>query len=156
MAWAASWRTTVPPPVVLVLAAGLAVGLAPKGAWAPGLWALNHGIALLLFAVAAGWMVAALVAMHKQRTTVNPMQPGQAQQLVERGVFAFSRNPIYLADAALLVAWWCWLGVAEAGAGVLLFWVWIDRVQIPAEEGALAHKFGDAYTQYCARVRRWL
>jgi protein-S-isoprenylcysteine O-methyltransferase Ste14 len=37
-----------------------------------------------------------------------------------------------------------------------VFWLYLDRVQIPAEERALAARFGAAYAAYRARVPRWL
>jgi len=40
--------------------------------------------------------------------------------------------------------------------GLVGFVLWMDRVQIRAEERALGAHFGAAYANYCARVRRWL
>ncbi len=40
--------------------------------------------------------------------------------------------------------------------GVLLFAVYLDRVQIQAEEQALARRFPREYADYMSRVRRWL
>ena len=34
--------------------------------------------------------------------------------------------------------------------------LYLDRVVIPVEETRLREAFGDAYQQYCAKVRRWL
>ena len=39
--------------------------------------------------------------------------------------------------------------------GPLLLWGWLTRFQILAEEQALHRRFGDAYADYCRRVRRW-
>ena len=36
------------------------------------------------------------------------------------------------------------------------YFVYMSRVQIQYEEQMLAAKFGDAFQEYCAQVRRWL
>jgi protein-S-isoprenylcysteine O-methyltransferase Ste14 len=133
MAWTSDWpasgRFNLPG---LHLAAG-------------GLW--GAGIALMLI---AAW------TMWRRHTTLNPIQPGKARHLVTQGLFARSRNPIYLADALLLIGWALWLGQASALLWLAAFVLWIDRWQIGAEERALTALFGDDYRAYCARVRRWL
>ena len=70
------------------------------------------------------------------------------------GVYRWSRNPQYLGNG-LLVS-----GAAVAGrsgfAGALAASVWlIYRRWIPVEEQHLARHFGDEYTAYASRVRRW-
>jgi len=143
----------LPPPVVAGLAAaGMWAGSAPLSTPAPGLRLaalLCGGAGLLLMAVAA-W------TMRRQRTTLDPIHPERARALVTQGVYARSRNPIYLADALMLLGWALWLGQPAAGLWLAGFVVWIDRVQIAAEEPALERLFGEAYRAYCARVRRWL
>ena len=44
------------------------------------------------------------------------------------------------------------LGVAAVAAYV----VWVDRLQIPPEEAALAKRFPVAFPEHARRVRRWL
>lgn len=86
-----------------------------------------------------------------------PTDPGQpTSQLVTTGVFAFSRNPLYLAAVLVL------LGLALAfkllWAGVLLLpaVVLCHYVLIRPEERYLAAKFGADYQTYRTSVRRWL
>lgn len=77
-------------------------------------------------------------------------------RLFETGVYARSRNPMYLAMA--LIA----LGVALAigsAMGLLLVPVAAGVVGgkvIDREEAYLASRFGAAYHDYRSRVRRWL
>ncbi|MEQ1774804.1 MAG: isoprenylcysteine carboxylmethyltransferase family protein [Burkholderiales bacterium] len=106
-------------------------------------------IGLLLIAVAAGQFIAA-------RTTINPMKPSRASNLVTTGVFAFSRNPIYLGDLLMLAALAVWFGNGVNVVLLFLFVWYINRFQIVPEEQALAQNFGAAYHAYCSRVRRWL
>lgn len=102
---------------------------------------------LLLMAVAAAQMLIA-------RTTVIPRRDPDA--LVRTGVFRFSRNPIYLADAivlaGLLIAWDALIALPL----VAVFVVVIQRRFILDEEARLSRRFGDDYLDYTARVRRWL
>ncbi len=108
----------------------------------------------------AGASVALLVAgaseMTEAGTTLDARTPGEASALVTSGVFARTRNPLYLGLAGLLVAHALWLGsrraLLPAGAFVLI----IDRCQVPAEEAALTARFGAAYHRYCEQVPRWL
>jgi protein-S-isoprenylcysteine O-methyltransferase Ste14 len=104
---------------------------------------------LLLMLIAAGQFIAA-------KTTINPLRPSRASALITTGVYAISRNPIYLADLLILTALAIWFGNVLNVALLALF-VWaINRFQIAPEERALAQLFGEAYAAYRARVRRWL
>ena len=93
--------------------------------------------------------------MAKARTTINPLTPEKSSRLLSTGVFALSRNPIYLADAVFLFAWALYLEQAFALVAPLLF-ILLINFQIKKEEQALQALFGDDYSQYCQRVGRWL
>ena len=136
-------------------------GLAGWPSWAsiatgPSLWGLLQLVALLLWVLAVTLMAAALRTMQAANTTPNPVLPERAATLVQHGLFAYSRNPIYLADALVLVGWACWLGSAKALLVLPVFLAYISVMQIRAEEQALSKAFGNDYLDYCARVRPWL
>ena len=101
-------------------------------------------------------MCLAVWEMARARTTVNPMRPQRSRRLVSSGIFSYSRNPIYLGDALLIVAaglyWATWLFLPV----LAVFVYYITRFQILPEERALKEKFGDAFEQYCSRTRRWV
>jgi protein-S-isoprenylcysteine O-methyltransferase Ste14 len=100
-------------------------------------------------------IVSAVCEFARLGTTVNPMRPGRASALVTTGVFARTRNPVYLGFAGLMVAHALARRSLKALAPVGVF-VWaLDRRQIPAEEAALARRFGRRYTRYRRRVPRW-
>ena len=63
---------------------------------------------------------------------------------------------MYLGLVFLLLAWAVYLMSAWALLGVPVFMAYITRFQIKPEESVLAARFGKSYTDYCARVRRWL
>ena len=78
------------------------------------------------------------------------------RNLVTDGLFAHSRNPMYLSMLLLV------LGAALiVGDGVglfmpLVFFLAANHWYIPFEESAAEQAFGDPYRQYRARVRRWI
>lgn len=146
----------IPPPLVAALCGYLMWLLAERLPFGRFAFAGQRPLAALLALAALALMAAAAYTLWRARTTVNPLRPERAAQLVSGGPFAFSRNPIYLGDALLLGAWALALGNA-ANLALLALFVWfIGRLQIAAEERALQHRFGDEYRAYCARVRRWL
>lgn len=122
----------------------------------PSRWGWSQLAALLLWVLALALMAVALRTMQAANTTPNPVLPERAATLVQHGLFGYSRNPIYLADALVLVGWACWLGSVKALLVLPLFLAYISVMQIRAEEQALTKAFGSAYLDYCARVRPWL
>ena len=99
-------------------------------------------------------MLLAVVEMRKCRTTVIPHM--EAAHLVTTGIFARSRNPIYLGDALVLAGLaLCW----AAPVAILLvpgFAGIITRRFILPEEDRLSRKFGADFARYCEKTRRWL
>lgn len=101
-------------------------------------------------------MVLSAHTLRRANTTLLPFAPQRASTLVTQGPFKYSRNPIYVGDALLLVAWALWLGSAVSLIWLPVFVLYMTKVQIAAEEQALQNKFGSDYQAYCQRVRRWL
>jgi len=146
----------VPPPLAMLLAAVL-MWLAALAL--PALDFPLEARGLIAAAVAlAGVLIAAVAFFQFRRvgTTVNPMKPGDSAVLVTHGIYRFSRNPMYVGDALMLIGWALWLANAAALAAVALFVVYLNRYQIAPEERALGTRYGAAYTEYCRVVRRWL
>ncbi|MGI9318757.1 MAG: methyltransferase family protein [bacterium] len=100
--------------------------------------------------------VAAIYQFWKHRTTVNPQKLERTTNLITKGVYAWSRNPIYVVDVLLLLAWAIWLGNWINLLMPVVFIFLITELQIKSEENMLNNKFGDAYLQYKQRVRRWI
>ena len=63
---------------------------------------------------------------------------------------------MYVGLTLVLIGWAAFLCSAWALPGPVVFVLYITRFQIVPEERVLAGKFGAAYAQYTARVRRWL
>lgn len=104
-------------------------------------------VVTLLF---AGWIW--LVA----RTTVHPLRPDAATALVTNGIYRFTRNPMYLGLLLALFGWALLLGQPAALLLAVAYVPVMNRLQIIPEEHALRARFGAAFHDYQARVRRWL
>jgi protein-S-isoprenylcysteine O-methyltransferase Ste14 len=63
---------------------------------------------------------------------------------------------MYVGLALVLLGWAAFLCSPWAFLGPVIFVLYISRFQIAPEERVLSAKFGAAYTEYAARVRRWL
>ena len=107
-------------------------------------------------AVGAVFTLGGVMAFRVARTTVDPRTPEKASALVTSGVYRYSRNPMYVAFALFLLAWAIYLAAPWSLGGVAGFVLFMDRLQIPAEEQALESLFGDDFRRYRERVRRWL
>jgi protein-S-isoprenylcysteine O-methyltransferase Ste14 len=115
-----------------------------------------HVVTLLSVVLAGVVILPAVFALFAARTTISPTRRAEPSALVTTGVYRFTRNPMYLALACLLHAWATWLRAPAALIGLVLFLLFITRVQIAPEERSLAQRFGAAYASYRARVGRWL
>ena len=86
------------------------------------------------------------------RVGIDPDQPGE---LVTTGVFAFSRNPIYVAFAIILLGQFLifpnWVLLVYLVAAV-----WLFHRQVLREEVYLKEHYAGEYPDYCSRVRRYL
>ncbi len=103
------------------------------------------------------WMVlAGGKAFLKNKTTVNPLSPEKTTHLVTRGVYRYSRNPMYLGFTLCLVAWAFFMGSYVSFIGIPIF-IWsITTYQIIPEELALERLFGESFIEYKKQVRRWM
>jgi protein-S-isoprenylcysteine O-methyltransferase Ste14 len=147
-------QVIAPPAALLagVLLAGFLLDLIWPIGFVPGGYALPVGSALIFLAVNLGAFAAR--EMIRIKTTLSLQRP--ATDLATSGIFAWSRNPIYL-------------GMVLLCGGVAVFtnslWTLILTVALAAvlqkgvigpEEAYLERRFGQRYMAYKARVRRWI
>jgi protein-S-isoprenylcysteine O-methyltransferase Ste14 len=146
----------LPPPILgLLIGAGmwgLSV-LTPAFAWHPP---YQRKIALLLVLAGSVSTVLGAVTFRRAGTTVSPIRPQATSVLVSTGIYRFSRNPMYLGLSLVLIGWSLVLGNSLSLGGVAVFVMYLNRFQITPEERALTAKFGNEFTAYQRRVRRWL
>jgi protein-S-isoprenylcysteine O-methyltransferase Ste14 len=116
-----------------------------------GLYWLAAG-SLILIGVAL--FAAGVRNFSRAETPLPTNQP--ARVLVTTGIHRWTRNPVYLGFLLIYVG----VGIAAQSPWVLLLAlplaVAIRYGVVAPEEAYLERRFGDAYRDYKARVRRWL
>lgn len=145
------------PPVIVV-------GMAVLGMWGvaqcwPQMSFSFMGVQIVgisLFAVGALFAALGLLEFIKAKTTADPRYPDKASQLVITGVYRFSRNPMYFGLFLIQASWAFYLGNIVALLLLPIFVVFMNRFQIQPEERYMAQKFGQEYTSYTSKVRRWI
>lgn len=112
-------------------------------AWVGVLLCLSGSLLLLLSLVSLG---------RSFRVGIDTSNP---DRLVTTGVFALSRNPIYVALWIVLFGQFLvipnWILLVYLGAAT-----WLFQRQVLREEEYLKEYYGREYSEYCSRVRRYL
>ena len=103
--------------------------------------------AVLLFVLAVREFRAAGTSVRASKRTTT---------IVRTGPYRFSRNPIYLAFVMLLLGLALWLNNLWLLVTLAVFAGFISLMIIPREEQFLERNFQAGYSEYKARVRRWL
>jgi protein-S-isoprenylcysteine O-methyltransferase Ste14 len=138
-------------PILLAIALQLAAPLSlPHGFLSPF---ILPGGAILIIA-GATLVVLARRELAQQGQPTDPGLP--TSQLVTRGVFSVSRNPLYLGGVCILGG----IALAFDLSWMLLFLlpaiVACQFILIAPEEKYLATRFGEKYNRYTATVHRWV
>ncbi|WP_394251312.1 methyltransferase family protein [Vibrio profundi] len=100
--------------------------------------------------------LAGVYEFRKRKTTVNPIKPEQASLVVDSGIFAYTRNPMYLGLFLVLFGFGYYLQNFFSISLSCLFVIYMNQFQIKPEEQALEALFGASYVDYKQRVRRWV
>lgn len=93
-------------------------------------------------------------AFRAHGTTVKPFE--RSSRLLTGGVFALSRNPMYLGMVLILAGFGVLLGTLAPLLVVPAFAILLDLRFIRPEERMLADTFRGAWSLYRRHVRRWL
>lgn len=145
-----------PPPFLFV--GGFGVGLLLSRIvplafpWAGARWI--PFVALLLIAHGLGLGAIGLLTFVRARTAVYPNQP--ARTLVTHGIFARTRNPMYVGITLVYLGGVIALGAVWSLICLPVVLVLLTRLVIAREERYLHAAFPDEYAAYCAEVGRWL
>lgn len=151
-----SLERKVPPPVVAIIVAAVMWGLAKEQALLR--YEIPHNVFICgaLVGLAVLIDLAALRLFMTAKTTINPMSPDKATKLVTTGIYRYTRNPMYMANLIILLAWLIWLGSIYSVSGLILYVVYMNQFQIKPEERVLLNLFEHEYSLFCSRVRRWI
>jgi protein-S-isoprenylcysteine O-methyltransferase Ste14 len=145
-----------PPPLVFLI--GILLGVTFQYVVAPAPVPVDRAIGAIagILVLMAGLSVIASARIFFSRTGQSPIPWKPSPELILKGPYRFTRNPMYLG-----------VTLFEVGLGLAVNNLWISLFAAPAlltvhfmavrpEERYLSQKFGESYKAYLARVRRYL
>ena len=145
-----------PPPLAYLAAILLGVGMryvvAPLPVPVHWYVALAVGMA---FVVAGLWLIADAVKLFR-RTGQNPKPWKPSPELVLKGSYRFTRNPMYVGMTSIQIG----IGLAVNNLWIVLLAPFsllaVHFIAVLPEERYLTEKFGESYRGYLEKVRRYL
>jgi len=143
----------IPPPIVFTFFMLIAYGL--HYFLAVDISSLSFFLYFGYFFVTLGLvsLLIASISFRRAQTNIKPWKP--TTRIISSGLFAYSRNPIYLAFCAITIGIGfivnnLWIVLSFIPSIVVIFFTTIKK-----EEAYLANKFGQEYLAYKEKVRRW-
>jgi protein-S-isoprenylcysteine O-methyltransferase Ste14 len=118
-------------------------------------WGMMTVVSLLLFLAGATvytWCVWDFASFGRG----TPLPLDAPQKLVIRGLYRYSRNPMYVGVLGVLLGWAAWFRSWSLLGYALLVATCFQLFVVLYEEPHLQRVFGRSYTEYCTRVGRWL
>jgi protein-S-isoprenylcysteine O-methyltransferase Ste14 len=92
---------------------------------------------------------------RKRGTEILPHSPTNKLLLTE-GPYTFTRNPMYLGMALVLLGIAFFIGTLSMFLVPVVFLCLMNFIFIPFEEAKMLRQFGERYQDYKRRVRRWI
>tara|TARA_Y100001970_G_C14094881_1_gene782078 strand:- start:563 stop:1021 length:459 start_codon:yes stop_codon:yes gene_type:complete len=86
----------------------------------------------------------------------NPRPKTESKRLIKTGIFAYSRNPIYISFVLFHFSMFLTFENVVYFLTSLGLFFWINNFVIPVEEEYLKSKFGNEFNRYSLAVKRWL
>ena len=112
--------------------------------------------ALIFLIIAAIIIILSMYKFKKIKTTISPLRPNKTSSLVNSGIYAYTRNPMYLGLLLMLFSTALFLKNLISFLIIPLFILFITKNQILPEEESLENIFGEEYKNYKKKVRRWI
>ena len=145
----------IPPPLPFLVTVVVGIGLQFIVPLPIGI-AKGHlvWIGVLVALLGVPLVVGAFLLFHETGQDSKPWLP--TPELITRGVYRLTRNPMYLSLALLQSG----IGIGVGNLWILVLvpfaCVGVCMAAIRHEEAYLERKFGDSYLDYKKSVRRWL
>lgn len=149
-------RVRFPPPLVFLILTltGVALHYLVLPAKVPLARMVSATVGILIGLIGLGIVISARILFS--RTGQNPVPWKPTPELIFKGPYQFTRNPMYTGVTIL-----------QIGLGIAVNNLWISALALPAlaiihfiavlpEEMYLTAKFGEPYRAYLARVRRYI
>ena len=86
----------------------------------------------------------------------DPLPTSSTNRIIKTGIFAYTRNPIYLAFVLFLLSMFLVFENVMYFLSAIGLAIWLHHWVIKIEESFLQSKFGEEYVQYKKSVKRWL
>lgn len=143
------------PPVLVLLCLALMTAL---DKWAPitPIFANKATTLLGLALIFLGVSITLIIVYTFIKVETNLHVFKDPDKLVTTGLFALTRNPIYLGFVMILIGAAILFNSYSTLIGPLIFFLVANFWYIPYEEQAAFNQFGQAYTDYRKKVRRWI
>ena len=129
--------------------------LTPRYGWvagSPSIWNLLGLIPVLVGTIGLIWGVAAHSAQSREGIEMEL----DKSYLLSRGLYSFSRNPMYLSELVLLLGWVLFYGSIAVLIAFVVWYAFFNFYIVPLEERTLESHFGEAYREYKQKVSRWI
>lgn len=121
-------------------------------AFVPGPLAMSGAVLLLGGALVYAWCAWDFIVSGRG----TPLPLDAPRQLVVRGLYRYTRNPMYVGVLTTILGWAAWF---QSGTlvvyGAIVFLLFHTFVVLH-EEPALGRQFGKQYDDYRSSVQRWL
>lgn len=118
-------------------------------------WKSHHYLGIIVFAVGFIIMLLCIISFAVYgRGTLSPVDP--PKKLVTVDFYKVSRNPMYLGVILILIGEAIFFRSVELWSYALFIFIAFNIFIILVEEPRLRKDFGEEYTGYCKKVRRWL
>ena len=119
---------------------------------ASGVVAVLGGAVLALGAAVYAWCVWDFATFGRG----TPLPIDAPRRLVVRGLYRWTRNPMYVGVLTVILGWAVWFRAPVLVAYAAGVWGMFHSFVVFYEEPHLRALFGADYEAYCRRVRRWV
>ena len=146
-------KTLIPPPIVTIVF--LFVIFFTKDLFR---FSVTLPTSLGFIIIFTGLMVIFIAARQFKaaNTTINPLKPENASVLVSKGIFSYSRNPMYLGMLLIIIGFSIIHNLIAVLVIMPLWVIYITNFQIIPEEEAMLIIFEEDFVNYCKKTRRWI
>ena len=117
----------------------------------PGLWNLLG----LLFVAAGAVILTWALSLHFNAAPQGWRLEATPSYLLTSGPYAYSRNPLFVAEGVVWIGWTVFYGSLSVLATLVGISILAVSWFVPFEERKLEARFGDTYCEYKRRVPRW-
>ena len=102
-------------------------------------------VAVVSFLIGSYVALAGVLEFKRHQTTVDPIHPESASQIVVSGIYSKTRNPMYVGFVLILAGWCLALGVMQALWVLPVYVLYLTKLQIEPEERILLDKYGESF-----------